>query len=555
VAVTAEAAALGRARVGEPGRALLQRRFAAFALIMVGAQLMGTVGIVLQEPAEHLWQPWFAAYQLQTALPLVTWLILRRGRRSTAFVAWTEVGMLTGLAILSGLISRLLLEVLTPPSVALLPPDLASATTGHVVGLVHNDLLKSFTVGLSLWVFVRAAIVPSHPLRTGLLTAMVGLPLGGLNLVGALPLLPAEPLRATIPPAQLWQNASEAWIWWAFITAVCAIVSAVTFGLRREVRAARRFGQYTLEAKLGEGGMGAVYRARHALMRRPTAIKLVPPGRAGETTLARFEREVQLTAKLTHPNTVTIFDYGRTEDGVFYYAMELLDGATLGDVVKVDGPQSPGRVLRVLAEVAGALEEAHGVGLVHRDIKPSNVILCERGGRPDVSKLLDFGLVKELGAVGDAALTADNALTGTPHYMSPESLTAPEEVDARGDLYALGAVGYFLLTAEHVFPGATTVEVLGHHLHTPPVRPSERAGRPLPEDLEGLILRCLRKDPSERPQSARALRRALEACEDMGAWTEEHALEWWQQHGPSLRADDDEASFSERTLAVAEGLR
>ncbi len=234
--------------------------------------------------------------------------------------------------------------------------------------------------------------------------------------------------------------------------------------------------------------MGIVYRASHAMLRRPTAIKLLPADRAGNETLARFEKEVQLTASLTHPNTVTIFDYGRTPDGIFYYAMELLDGATLADVVEVDGPQPAARVAQILGQAAGALAEAHAVKLIHRDVKPANIMLVEQGGKPDVAKVLDFGLVKELDATASPELTQIDAVTGTPQYMAPESIRAPDEVDARSDIYALGAVGYFLLTGEHVFTADTVVEVCAKHLNDEPVAPSERLGAAVPADLETLIL-------------------------------------------------------------------
>jgi len=329
--------------------------------------------------------------------------------------------------------------------------------------------------------------------------------------------------------------------------------SRLIYGLNRDVAEARELGSYRIEAKLGEGGMGAVYRASHVMMRRPSAIKLVRPDEVGETSLARFEREAQLTARLTHPNTVTIFDYGRTPEGVFYYAMELLDGATLERIVHLAGPFTPGRTVKVLAELAGALEEAHGIGLIHRDIKPSNVILCTQGGKRDVAKLLDFGLVKELGGTGANDLTKEGSLTGTPQYMCPEALTAPETVDARSDLYALGAVGYFMLTGKPVFEGATVVEVCAHHLHTKPVPPSKRLGQPVPQDLELLLLCCLEKNPADRPQSAADLSLRLAACQSMGEWTEAQARRWWDRHGESLRpvidADDDRAETIEKDLA------
>ena len=268
------------------------------------------------------------------------------------------------------------------------------------------------------------------------------------------------------------------------------------------------------------------------MLRRPTAIKLLPRERAGEASLVRFEREVQMTAQLSHPNTVAIYDYGRTPDGVFYYAMEYLDGINLEDLVRVYGPQPPGRVIAILDQVCGALSEAHGHGLVHRDIKPANIILTERGGEPDVAKVVDFGLVKPL-TQGDPEVTASTSgtLTGTPRYMSPETMTMPEAGDPRSDLYALGAVGYYLLTGHAVFEAATVAEIIGHHLHTEPVAPSRRAGRPISSDLESLILQCLRKRPEDRPQSAAALAELLAAI-PVEPWRESQAKEWWRQNDP-----------------------
>ena len=534
----------------EEGRALLQQRVALFGKVMIGAQLVGMVGLVTLNPSEELWQLWFALYQVQTALAAGTWLICRSGKRSAALVSVLEAVMLLGTAVVASSVSRMLLpEVL--PRFAGDAISAGDAGFARFVGAVQSAIGLEFIVGLSLWAFVRAAIVPSRPLRTFILTALMALPLALSTVTRKLP-FDAEPnLRANTPDDMIVTNLIDIIIWWTFITGVCTIVSWVIFGLREQVREARRLGQYTLEAKLGEGGMGAVYRARHAMMRRPTAIKLVRPENAGETNLARFEREVQMTARLTHPNTITIFDYGRTPDGVFYYAMELLDGATLEQIVDADGPQPPERVLKVLAELAGALEEAHGIDLIHRDIKPSNVILCDQGGKPDVAKLVDFGLVKKTGEESDAGLTADAAVTGTPQYMCPEALTSPESVDARSDLYSLGAVGYFLLTGKHLFEGGTLVEVCAHHLHTEPEPPSKRLGQPVPEDLESLILACLQKDPATRPQTATEFRKRTVACKDSGKWTEERADAWWAQHGESLRpVADQESRSATQTIAV-----
>ncbi len=330
-------------------------------------------------------------------------------------------------------------------------------------------------------------------------------------------------------------------LWWTAATVIATATSRVIYGLRQEVRDARRLGQYTLVEKLGEGGMGAVYRARHAMLRRPCAIKLLPPEKLGAESVARFEREVQQTARLTHPNTIRIFDYGRTPDRIFYYVMEYLEGASLADVIAVGGPMPAGRVIHVLDQAAGALTEAHGIGLIHRDVKPANIILTSQGGVPDVAKVLDFGLVKQVGKTAGEdstvqALSRADSFTGTPLYMAPEAITSPDEVDARTDLYSLGAVGYFLLTGQDVFTGRTAVEVCSHHLHTMPVLPSRRLGKELSTDIEELILACLEKDPAQRPPTARALQQALRSCRDARTWTEEDARAWREANADALRA-------------------
>jgi eukaryotic-like serine/threonine-protein kinase len=321
--------------------------------------------------------------------------------------------------------------------------------------------------------------------------------------------------------------------WTATGTALAAAASKLFSRRRAPARGPRQLGPYTLEEKIGEGGMGEVYRARHAMLRRPTAIKLLH-GDISERKLRRFETEVQLTAGLTHPNTISVYDYGRAADGTFYYAMELLEGATLQQLVERHGPQSPARVVHILLQVCAALREAHQAGLIHRDIKPDNVFLCRQGAEPDRVKVLDFGLVKQIAA--DAHLSSANVDTvvGTPLYMSPEAISAPDRVDARADLYALGAVGYFLLTGTAVFSGSSLVEVCGHHLHSEPEPVSRRTSRPIPADLERLLLDCLAKDPAARPQHAEELARRLRECSDSGAWSEHDAERWWHNHDARL---------------------
>ena len=336
----------------------------------------------------------------------------------------------------------------------------------------------------------------------------------------------------------------DAWPWPSFaaglvMSALAAILlsaSSQIYRLRREVHAALRFGQYTLVEKLGEGGMGVVYRARHALLRRPTAIKLLLPEKKSDEDIARFEREVQLTSQLTHPNTIAVYDYGRTPEGIFYYVMEFLDGVALEDLVANDGPLPAQRVVSILTQVCGALEEAHGRGLVHRDVKPANLMLTDRGGIPDFVKVLDFGLLKENVREGSSSAPG-TPLLGTPLYISPEAILTGI-VDSRADLYSLGAVAYFLLTGRTVFEGPSLVEVCAQHLTRPPVPPSERTSASIPASLEALILRCLEKKPEDRPPTAAALIAELRLIEaEIGAFGEEAARRWWRERGRALAED------------------
>jgi len=280
------------------------------------------------------------------------------------------------------------------------------------------------------------------------------------------------------------------------------------------------------------------------MLRRPTAIKLLRSEQVDSIDLARFEREVQMTAKLSHPNTVTVFDYGRTPEDVFYYAMELLEGADLESLVNSSGPQPPARVCHILMQVADALSEAHGIGLIHRDIKPSNIILCRHGGRLDVPKVVDFGLVREVDEQADLALTVEGQMMGTPLYMGPEVMRSPGSADARSDLYALGAVGYYLLTGAHVFTGSTLLEICYAHINAVPVPPGDRLGAGLPPALESIVLSCLEKDPSLRPQSAAELSAQLLECSDVGAWTQDDARAWWAGHSDPHPATESSETVS-----------
>jgi hypothetical protein len=295
---------------------------------------------------------------------------------------------------------------------------------------------------------------------------------------------------------------------------------------------ARRLGQYQLEEKIGEGGMGVVYRGRHALLRRDTAIKLLLPDRADPEAVERFEREVQLTSQLTHPNTVQIYDYGHTPEGVFYYAMEYLRGLNLKELITHFGPQPEPRVTYILGQICDALHEAHQNGLVHRDIKPANIFLSHRGGVPDAVKVLDFGLVQEFRLTPPTDPTAPGkpGLVGTPLFMSPESIRSPGPSDPRTDIYSLGALGYYLVTGQYVFGGATAEEVTRQQLHSQPIPPSQRAAIQLTRSFETAILRCLEKDPARRPASVLELKTSLEGNPHAAQWTREDRAAWWSRH-------------------------
>jgi serine/threonine-protein kinase len=464
------------------------------------------------------------------------WLLLRGTPRSPRFIRTVE---LSTLFVGTGAIS-------------------STALVMHLTAEPHNAVRSALTFML----LVYAVYVPSTARRTLLVATLMTLPLLACVFLAYRAWDPAlyDPPAAIWPKGNVGDMAYPATIvtavWWGIAVAIASGFSQTLYGLRKAVSDIQRLGQYTLEQKLGEGGMGVVYRASHGMLRRPTAIKLILPDRAGKDALTRFEREVRRTAMLTHPNTVTVFDYGRTTEGVFYYAMELLEGASLDEIVEIDGPQPEERVIHLLEQAAGSLAEAHDAGLIHRDIKPANVLVVDRGGISDLVKVVDFGLVKDVGsrereAAAEPALTMADTITGTPLYMAPENMTAPETVDARMDLYALGAVGYWLLTGTHVFDGRSILEVFGHHMHSIPDPPSARLGKPVSADLEAVILACLAKDPDDRPASAQVLRERLRACVAAGRWTNARAAQWWAVHrhqlhssGASTKAAGDDSHLT-----------
>ncbi|HEU0036251.1 MAG TPA: serine/threonine-protein kinase [Kofleriaceae bacterium] len=352
----------------------------------------------------------------------------------------------------------------------------------------------------------------------------------------------AFPERLNLPPSAWIANATFVL---GIPVALATISSRVMTRLRQQVREAQRLGQYTLGEKIAEGGIGSVYRAHHAMLRRPTAIKLLRDQLASEDAIRQFEREVQITAELTDPHVVAVYDYGRSRDGTFYYAMEYLDGIDLERLVRDYGAQPVGRVVSILRQVCDALAEAHGRGLIHRDIKPANILLCERGMQRDVAKVVDFGLVQRFDIDG-----ASTGIAGTPGYLAPEAI-AEQTIGAASDLYSLGAVAYYLLTGQTVFEADSFVSLCAQHLTEEAPPPSARAQREIPASLDALVMSCLAKDPAARPSSAMALAVALDAL-SVPPWRPEDVRAWWSAfRARPARASRAPIDPRARTLAVA----
>jgi eukaryotic-like serine/threonine-protein kinase len=383
---------------------------------------------------------------------------------------------------------------------------------------------------VGVWLLIVPLVLPLSPRQTafGSLASAAMLPLYGWLSV----LVNGAPPEVEWMVTRLMLDLSVP----VFICAGIAILgSRVVYGLTRQLSDARQMGSYRLEEKLGEGGMGEVWRARHQLLARPAAIKLIRAEAVGgtdltlaRTALARFEREAQATSMLGSPHTIEIYDFGVTESGSFYYVMELLDGMDFRTLVERHGTIPANRAVYLLGQVCHSLADAHATGLIHRDIKPANIFTCRRGREDDFVKVLDFGLVKETARPVDVHLTAEGTTTGTPAFMAPEAVYGADRVDARSDLYAVGCIAYWLVTGKLVFEGDTPIRTLLGHLNEAPARPSTRTSQPLPPRFEQVIMECLEKDPAKRPSSAEVLHQRLdESLEGMPRWTVREAREWW----------------------------
>ena len=385
-------------------------------------------------------------------------------------------------------------------------------------------------------ILMFAAILPNSPKKV-LIAGLISASMNPLAMV--LGNLRGREVRASTIAAMHYPD--------FLLVGVAVVISQVVTRLGQQVSKAREMGSYQLVSKLGSGGMGEVWRARHRMLARDSAIKLIQPemlsnqsGRNASLIQRRFEQEARTTALLRSPHTVELYDFGVTEGGIFYYAMELLDGIDLETLVKKFGPQPPARVAGIIRHVCLSLGDAHHHGMIHRDIKPTNIFLCRMGNEFDFAKVLDFGLVKVLDG-NEAGMTGEGATTGTPAYMAPE-VALGNPIDGRTDLYGLGCVAYWLATGCLVFEEKGATATMLAHVSKAPVPPSQRSEMPVPASLERAILMCLEKDPANRPATAQALARMLDKCGDLGSWTPEDAERWWQTNRPEnavAEHDDD----------------
>jgi plasmid stabilization system protein ParE len=384
---------------------------------------------------------------------------------------------------------------------------------------------------VAVWVVLFTVVVPTSP-RRAVVAALASVSSVAV-ITGIVIASGATSLR--LAPAQFFLGLVFPYL---IVVGMAYVGARVVYRLGIEVKRARELGSYQLVEKLGEGGMGEVWRARHRLLARPAAIKLIRPSFAGGAraggsaeAVRRFEREAQVIARLRSPHTVELFDFGIATDGAFYYVMELLDGLDADALVRRFGATPAERAIYLLRQVCHSLSEAQSCGLVHRDIKPANLFLCRYGEEYDFVKVLDFGIVEAVRDPADTGPvhTRENAVQGTPAFMAPEQ-AMETEVDGRADIYAIGCVAYWLLTGQLVFTAETAVGLLVQHAQTPPLPPSARTELPIPRALDDLVLSCLAKDPAQRPQTARELSLRLAEVEGASAWTQDRAREWWAGH-------------------------
>jgi serine/threonine-protein kinase len=463
-----------------------------------------------------------------------------RARLLSTFLLWGPGVVAIGVALLVAAVTR---RARVP-----LPAVMNIALMFEVVssyGIAAAEFLEPMGIsvgghfGLSwvaVWTLLFTIVIPTPP-RRALWAALAA--------VSSVPVVVAFVL--TVYPNSNRLTGSQFFVGlvlpYLLVVLMAYVGARVVYALGTEVSRARELGSYHLVERLGQGGMGEVWRAKHRMLARPAAIKLVRPSRTGdartgasEDARRRFEREAQAIASLRSPHTIELFDFGAADDGTFYYAMELLEGLDADALVRRTGPMPAERAIHVLQQVCHSLAEAHSCGLVHRDIKPANIFLCRYGEDYDFVKVLDFGIVKaaEESADTHSDLTLENAIHGTPAFIAPEQALGGSTIDGRADIYATGCVAYWLLTGELVFTADTPIGLVMHHVQTAPTPPSARTELRIPAALDRLVMSCLAKDPADRPQTAKELSHCLAAIDGANPWTEENARAWWAAHEPAL---------------------
>lgn len=395
-----------------------------------------------------------------------------------------------------------------------------------------NSIVRGASL-VALWVVLTGLLIPNTPLMKLISSILCG---------AMWPAAYFFNLQMRDQPALPW-NRFTIWLMPIVIAVAWSnLLNRRQWSMQIAKQKAQDLGSYVLDTLIGKGGMGEVWRARHRMLQRDAAIKIIRPevlatqgGRQALAMQRRFEKEARATGSLRSPHTVALYDFGVSREGAFFYVMELLDGIDLQTLVERFGPQPAGRVAKLLMQVCDSLEEAHQLGLVHRDIKPTNIFLCRLGHNYDFTKVLDFGLVKNLLADKNSTMiTLDGQATGTPAYMAPEVALGQANVDQRADIYGLGCVAYFLLTGQLVFNEPTPTALALAHVQKSPIEPSKLVELPIPEKLERIVLQCLEKDPDKRPQSAGDLAAMLEEA-DIEPWTREQANRWWQTNLPEGR--------------------
>jgi len=487
------------------------RRLGALALVVaIAAAIMGTVMQIAGAPSALGPRLRLGVFALDVLLSLGLYAAIASGRLTATHAL--RLGL--AYAVARGFLS----------SVAF-----------HSLTLLPGVAVRGWTP-VAVWAMLYPLIVPSRPGRVWaptLATAAMD-PLGlWVNLAAGAPRPAASELVQLFLPT-------------ALVCILAPLAAGIVYGLTVEVKQAREMGSYRLVEKLGQGGMGEVWRAEHRMLARGAAIKLIRPsalgaGQGSQEIVKRFEREAQATAALRSPHTIEVYDYGVAADGTFHYVMELLEGFSLQTLVERFGPVPPERAVSFLRQACHSLAEAHAAGLVHRDVKPANMFVCRLGLDVDFVKVLDFGLVKLQGpqAKGAEALTVQGAFTGTPGFIPPEMALGATAIDGRTDIYALGCVAYWLLTGQRVFESKNVMQMVIDHVRTPPVPPSRRTDQVIPDALEQIVLRCLEKDPGARPSSVRQLSAELQALGIEERWTEERAREWWSAHQPTGGAEEE----------------